>query len=54
MWEHIPIEILCKSYLKCSISNKMDWTKDDALYEEFLCEGVAETEDVADNDGYAD
>ena len=32
----------------------MDGTKDDALYENILGEGVAETEDVADNDGYAD
>ena len=32
----------------------MDGTEDDALYEDFLGEGVAETEDVADNDGYAD
>ena len=32
-----------KSYLKCGISNKMDGTKDDASYEDFLGEGVAET-----------
>ena len=35
-------------------SNQMDGTKDDALCEDFLGEGVAETEDVLDNDGYAD
>ena len=23
-WEHIPIEMVRKSYLKCRISNKMD------------------------------
>ena len=45
--------MVCKS-LKCSISNKMDGTKDDVLYEDFLDEGVAETEDVADNDCCAD
>jgi len=28
-------------------------TEDDALYEDFLGEGVAEIEDVADNEGYA-
>jgi len=39
-----------KSYLKCGISDKMDGTKDDALYEDFLGDGVAENEDVADND----
>jgi len=32
----------------------MDGTKDDALYEDFLGEGVAETEDLAVNNGYAD
>ena len=43
-----------KSYLKCGISNKIDGTKDDALYEDFLGKGVAETENVVDNDGYTD
>jgi len=42
--------MVCKSYLKCAFSNKTDGTKDD---EDFLGEGVAETEDVTDNDGYA-
>jgi len=46
--------VVCKSYLKCGISNKMDGTKDDALYKDVLGEGVAETEDVVDNDAYAD
>ena len=32
----------------------MDGTKDDALYKDVLGEGVAETEDVVDNDAYAD
>jgi len=32
----------------------MDGTKDDVLYEDFLDEGVAETEDVSDSNGYAD
>ena len=32
----------------------MDGTKDDALCEDFLGKGVAETEDVVDNDRYAD
>ena len=43
-----------KSFLKCGISNKMDGTEDDALYEDFLGECVAETEDVVDSDGYGD
>ena len=42
------------SFLKCGISNKMEGTEDDALQEEFLGEGVAETEDVVGNDSYAD
>jgi len=44
VWECILIEMVRKSYLRCGISNKMDGTKDDALYEDFLREGVAETE----------
>jgi len=43
-----------KSYLNCGISNKVDGTKDDVLYEDFLGGGVDETEDVMDNDGYTD
>ena len=43
-----------KIYLKCTISNQAERTKDDALYEDIFGEDVAETEDVADNDGYAD
>jgi len=54
MWEHIPEEMVFKSYLKCGISNKMDGTKDNALYEDFLGEDVAETEDIAINTDYVD
>jgi len=36
------------------VGGVLDGTKDDTLYEEFLGKGIAETEDVADNDGYAD
>jgi len=46
--------MVCISFLKCTISNKMDGTEDDALYEDFLGEGFAETEEVADSDGYTD
>ena len=31
----------------------MDGNKDDVLHEDFLGEGVDETENVANNDGYA-
>jgi len=54
VWECIPVEMVCRSYWKYGISNKMDETKDDALYEGFLGkESVAETGDMADDDGYA-
>jgi len=48
--------MVCKYYLnlKRGISNEMDGTKDNVLYEDFLGEGVAETEDVVYNDGYPD
>ena len=54
VWERIAEEMVQKSYLKCGIYNKMDGTKDDALYEDFLEEGVNETEDVVDYDGQTD
>ena len=40
-------------FLKYGISNKKD-RADDALCEDVLDKGDAETEDVADNDSYAD
>ena len=40
VWGRIPVTVVCKSYLKCGISNWMDGT-DDGLYEDFLHEGVA-------------
>ena len=52
MWGCIPEEMVCKSFLKCGISNKMDGMEDDALYEDFHGECVAKTEDVTDSDGY--
>jgi len=54
VWECIPKEMVHNSYLKYAISNKMDGTKDSAMYEDFLGEGIAETEDVVDNNSYAD
>jgi len=54
VWERITEQMVRKSIVKCGISNKMDGMEDDALYEDFLAKGVAETEDVVDNDGYAD
>jgi len=42
IWEHIPLEMVPESYLKCGVSKKID-----ALHEDFLGEGVAETGNVA-------
>jgi len=53
-WGCTPEEMVRKSLLKCSISNKMDGMEDDALYEDFHGYCVAEAEDVADSDGYGD
>jgi len=41
--EHIPEQMVHKSLLKCGISKKMARTEDNALYEDFLGEGIAET-----------
>uniref|UniRef100_H3A682 HTH CENPB-type domain-containing protein n=1 Tax=Latimeria chalumnae TaxID=7897 RepID=H3A682_LATCH len=34
VWESIPDEMICYSFLKCSISNAMDRSQDAAIYEE--------------------
>ena len=54
VWEHIPKKMVCKSFLKCGISNNIDTTEDDDQFEDFFQEGVAKTWDVADNDSYVD
>lgn len=41
-WEEIPEELVKKSFLKCSITNSLDGTEDDILWQE--------DEDVADSD----
>ncbi|CAG8515297.1 5549_t:CDS:2 [Racocetra fulgida] len=32
-WNDIPVEMIIKSFKKCGISNKLDGTKDDLLYD---------------------
>ena len=45
-WESIPSDIVKNSFLKCGISNALDGTEDDAIYES----GNEEQEDVDDDD----
>ena len=33
-WEDIPAEMVKKSFLKTGISNSMDWTEDDNLWQD--------------------
>ena len=33
-WDLIPSEMIKKSFIKCGISNAMDGTEDDAIYED--------------------
>ena len=33
-WDSVKTEIVIKSFKKCGISNKMDGTEDDAIFEE--------------------
>lgn len=54
-WESIPEEMVRKSFLKCGISNAMDGSQDDALYQdadETTAESESETESDDDNDEY--
>ena len=32
-WEDIPTELITRAFLKCSISNRLDGTEDDALFD---------------------
>jgi len=55
-WESIPSEMIAKSFLKCGISNALDGSEDDAVYED---EGEEEADEDAgaeddDNDVYND
>ena len=46
-WKSIPEEMIKHSFLKCGISNAMDGTKDDALFDD-------EAEDPADVEAYSE
>lgn len=35
-WDAIPAEMVMRSFLKCSISNSMDGTQDDVIYEDLV------------------
>ena len=54
MCKHIPEEMVSKSFVRCGLSNKVDGTKDNAIFKHFLDEDVAETCDVFENDNLAD
>ena len=46
-WKSIPEEMIKHSFLKCGISNSMDGTEDDALFDD-------EAEDLADVEAYSE
>src|SRR6218665_669816 len=52
-WESIPEDMVRKSFLKCGISNAMDGSEDDALYEDVdQSTPGSETDELNDNDNY--
>lgn len=53
-WESIPNEMIRKAFLKCSISNAMDGSQDDAVYQDDDCTTNDEFNDDDDNDVYID
>ena len=48
-WQEIPAELVIRSFKSCGISNALDGTEDDAVYEE-----KSEGEDVLDADDKLD
>ena len=53
-WNDIPTDMVVKSFLKCGISNSMDGTEDDKLYNDFVSlrdrEGGSSVVEHSDND----
>jgi len=51
-WQEIPAEMVMKSFKSCGISNALDGTKDDAVYEEETegGEAVDADEDALENE----
>ena len=45
VWKEIPSDIITRAFLKCCISNNMDGTEDDIIWEE-------EAANDGDSDGY--
>ena len=43
-WDLIPTEMVIKSFKKCGISNELDGSEDDILYEELVSETAETTE----------
>ena len=54
-WNSVPCDMVIKSFKKCGISNAMDGTEDDILFDELICgpEQVPERDQVTD-DGLQD
>ena len=48
-WQEIPAELVIRSFKSCGISNALDGTEDNAVYEE-----ESESEDVLDADDKLD
>ena len=50
MWEEIPSDIIQRAFLKCCISNKMDGTEDDVLWENIEPEERDSHQDSSDSE----
>ena len=53
-WDSIPEEMVRKSFLKCGISNAMDGSEDDAIYETKQNSDADDDSTDASHDGYTD
>ena len=53
-WNDIPEECIARAFLKCGISNAMNGTQDDAIYEEDIPAAQATTEKEDDDDDELD
>ena len=46
-WREIPVELITRSFMSCGISNALDGTEDDAVWDD---EEEEDTEDRIDNE----
>jgi len=59
-WDSMPPEMICKSFLKCGISNAMDGSEDDGVYSGLVAkdnddsDSESETESDTANDDISD